>query len=400
VSENHEAQALARWLEEHPGQAPPPDVDPEVIEALYALRPDLAPPPDVRIEDIFAAVESGPFHTAHATTADEEEVTEEVVSLAAERAKRVPNEVAPASQPPVRRASWWSAPGAGALAAAALALVVILPAAGILLTQRNAEFETSAAPAAPAPAPAQDAGADALATPSLQAAPEAVVPLPAEPPERRDSNELFREEAKKSDKMEDDRAAVGAVAGPADAAKPAASAGERAAEPANTVAADDFEEQAALEKSQPEAKLKSEEAAPAKELESYDTLAAGASTSATRSRAKDYAAPAAPSSVAAAEAPATLADESSTPGPYGDISAASTDAALAAATDDSDDRKAMTAAWFLAQRQYERGDPDAAMATIAKGLRRVGNDDLRSDLTALQWTVAQSTGSAAPATDP
>ncbi len=63
----------------------------------------------------------------------------------------------------------------------------------------------------------------------------------------------------------------------------------------------------------------------------------------------------------------------------------------------------MTAAWFLADREYRRGDADAAMATIAKGLRRAGNEDLRSELIALQWTVAQSTSpailDAAPATD-
>jgi len=102
---------------------------------------------------------------------------------------------------------------------------------------------------------------------------------------------------------------------------------------------------------------------------------------------------------APAEAPAAMADEStSTPAAYGNISDASTDEALVAATDDSDDRKAMTAAWFLGRRQYDRGDRDAAKATIAKGLRRTGNPDLRADLTALQWTVAQSSHpEAAPA---
>jgi hypothetical protein len=250
------------------------------------------------------------------------------------------------------------------------------------------------ATAEPAPAPAQDVVADA-ATPSLQAAaaPEEAVALPTAPPERRDASELLRQEAKKSDATEADQPAVGGLAAPVDAAKPAAIADGRAAEPASTEAPDDFEEQALLEKAEPEAsKMKSEESAPAKEMASYDASAAGASTSSTRNnRAKDFAAPSAPSAMAAAEAPATGTDESSTPEPYGGISSESTDAALVAATDDSDDRKAMTAAWFLAQRQHERGDPDAAMATITKGLRRAGNDDLRSDLTALQWTVAQST---------
>ena len=418
MNENREAQALARWLEEHPGQAPPPDVDPEVIEALYALRPDLAPPPNVRIEDILGAVDSGPFATAK--DAEEEMITEEVVSLAAERAKRVPNEVAPASRPPVRQAPWWSAPGMGALAAAALALVVILPTAGILLTQKSADMEATPTPTA-ATAPAQEVRpkgrADADAPASVQAAPSAQPDMHAEPPARRDSNELLRQEAaKKSDEMADERDRAGALsaptstglAAPADAAKPAAVAPSgdysRAAESSRTEspqteAVDDLEEQTVLEKAQPEAKMKAEEAAPAKELESFAAGAAGPSASSSRSgsRAKDAAAPASPPMPAPAEASAALADESSTPAPYADISAASTDAALVAATDDSDDRKAMTAAWFLGRRQYDRGDSDAAMATIAKGLRRTGNDDLRADLTALQWTVAQSQPTAAPA---
>lgn len=412
MNENQEAQALARWLEEHPGQAPPPDVDPEVVEALYALRPDLAPAPNVRIEDIFAAVESGPFATAKG--AEEEMITEEVVSLAAERAKRVTHEAAPATA--VRKAPWWSGPGMGALAAAALALVVILPTAGILLTQKTADMEAApASEAATSRTKGMEVGAkvgsDTVAPPTVEAAPAAQPDMHAEPPASRDANELLRQEAdKKSDGMEDDRdvgpAASGALAAPADAAKPAAVAPSadypRSAEAAQTEAVDDFEEQRALEKTQPEAKMKAEEVAPAKELESYDygaASAAGPSASSARSgaRAKDAPAPASPPMPA--EAPALMADESpSTPAAYGDISAASTDAALIAATDDSDDRKAMTAAWFLGRRQYDRGDRDAAMATIAKGLRRTGNPDLRADLTSLQWTVAQSSQpEAAPA---
>jgi hypothetical protein len=400
VNENREAQALARWLEEHPGQAPPPDVDPEVIEALYALRPDLAPAPSVRIEDIFAAVGSGPFATAK--DAEEEMITEEVVSLAAERAKRLPSEAAPASRPPARRAVWWSAPGIGALAAAALALVIILPTAGILLTQKTADMEAAAPPPAPATAPAEELGAK-VAEPSTEAAP-APQPAPAEPPARRDASELLRQEAKKSDGMELDRDDAGALAAPADAAKPAAVAPSvdypRSAEAAQTEAVDDLEEQTVLEKTQPEAKRKAEEAEPATESELYGAAAAAGPSASSSRRAKDVAPaapPPAPAAVPQVIGTATLADESTTPAPYGDISAASTDAELAAATDDIDDRKAMTAALLLGRRQYERGDYDAAMATIAKGLRRTGNDDLRSDLTALQWTVAQSRPTAAPA---
>jgi hypothetical protein len=385
VSENHEAQALARWLEEHPGQAPPADVDPEVLEALYALRPDLAPAPSFSIEDVLDTIESGPFARRDEAGG--------VVSLAAERARRGTHDAAAASQPPAakRRVPWWAAPGVGALAAAAIALVVILPTAGILLTRKGADTivakqaQEVAAPAA-APSPA------GTASPEQPAANE-----PA--PQRESLDEGLRQEEskRKSDGTVGADGSAGGLAAPAEPAKPATIAApleERDAEAPQDLDAG----YRALEKA---AGAKLEESAPAKELE---TLDAGATTAPGRSddRAKD--ARSAPAPSAAAEA-AGLADEPSSgePEPYGGISSSSTDAALVAATDDSDDRTAMTAAWFLAKRQYDRGDPDAAMATIVKGLRRAGNDDLRSDLTALQWTVAQAASppvlDAAPATE-
>ncbi len=100
-----QASRLARWLEAHPGAAPPDGVDPEVLEALWVLRPDLAPPPRVTVDDILAGVTTGPF-------------APEVVPIEAHR---------PA--PPVRvvrrslAVAWWS--GLGTVAVAALALVVV-----------------------------------------------------------------------------------------------------------------------------------------------------------------------------------------------------------------------------------------------------------------------------------
>src|SRR6185436_299204 len=196
--------------------------------------------------------------------AKEEKLTEEVVSLAAERAKRVTHEAAPA--PAVRKAPWWSAPGMGALAAAALALVVILPTAGILLTRKTADMEAAAPPASEAVQTkglevGAKVGADNVAPSTVEAAPSAQPDMHAEPPARRDANELLRQEAKKSDGMEEDRGrALSAPTSrdfdaPADAAKPAAvapSADYRAAETAQTEAIDDLEEQTALEKTQPE----------------------------------------------------------------------------------------------------------------------------------------------------
>jgi hypothetical protein len=55
------AVALAQWLEDHPGTPPPPDLDPEVVQAVYALRPELAPAPRLSADDILASVTRGPL---------------------------------------------------------------------------------------------------------------------------------------------------------------------------------------------------------------------------------------------------------------------------------------------------------------------------------------------------
>ena len=47
MSEQIEIQKLVAWLESHPGEPPPEELDGEVVEAVYVLRPDLAPAPRV-----------------------------------------------------------------------------------------------------------------------------------------------------------------------------------------------------------------------------------------------------------------------------------------------------------------------------------------------------------------
>ncbi|MFH1467715.1 MAG: hypothetical protein ABIO70_25235, partial [Pseudomonadota bacterium] len=123
---DHQEQAalLARWLEEHPGSPAPEGLDPEVLESVYALRPDLAPAPSFSIDDILAGVTCGPFAAA-AGASEDEPPTEEIE---AEEASRPPAlapvvELSPARSP--RRAWLW--PATGALAAAAMALIVVTP---------------------------------------------------------------------------------------------------------------------------------------------------------------------------------------------------------------------------------------------------------------------------------
>ena len=98
--------ALMGWLEANPGEPPPANVEPEVIEAVYALRPDLAPKPAVDIAMILDKIEEGPF----AENNSRESVREgDLVSLKIARKSRQ---------------TWGRV---GLLAAAAMVLVVVVP---------------------------------------------------------------------------------------------------------------------------------------------------------------------------------------------------------------------------------------------------------------------------------
>ena len=61
MTTENQVHLLLPWLETHPGEPPPEGLDPEVVETVYVLRPDLAPAPRIGIDDILARVESGPF---------------------------------------------------------------------------------------------------------------------------------------------------------------------------------------------------------------------------------------------------------------------------------------------------------------------------------------------------
>lgn len=63
MTDERRAELLARWLEESasgPAEAPE-GLDPEVVEAVLALRPDLAPPPTLTADEILASVTAGPL---------------------------------------------------------------------------------------------------------------------------------------------------------------------------------------------------------------------------------------------------------------------------------------------------------------------------------------------------
>jgi hypothetical protein len=152
MSDETQAQALAEWLAAPPGTAPPSGLDPEVIEAVYALRPEMAPAPRVSVEDILADVVSGPVS---APDASEPVHLAEVIELGPLRreqtASRAARPSSPAANPGTERPRptidtpsnstpisprWFLGTIGGVAAlAAALALFILVPAlkGGVLL---------------------------------------------------------------------------------------------------------------------------------------------------------------------------------------------------------------------------------------------------------------------------
>jgi hypothetical protein len=120
MSTENQVQLLMSWLESHPGELPPEGLEPEVVEAVYVLRPDLAPAPRIGIDDILARVESGPF----ASRATPEK-----------RSRMSPIWI-------------W---GGGGLAAAAMALFVVLPMQGEVAEMPSVSEIMDAAALAPEP---------------------------------------------------------------------------------------------------------------------------------------------------------------------------------------------------------------------------------------------------------
>lgn len=153
MTEDKQSAALARWLDAGGRGDPPAGIDEDVLEALFALRPDLAPAPQLDLDDLLAGITTGPF----AATADDEPGGEVVpfpvpASLPADADPDVLS--APRARPAAR--PWWRqwAVGgvAGTLAAAAAVLLVVvsiddpsaLPSPAAALRRPSAKEEAQA----------------------------------------------------------------------------------------------------------------------------------------------------------------------------------------------------------------------------------------------------------------
>jgi len=103
------AEALNHWLEAGPGTAPPSILPVGVVESAYALRPELAPAPSLTIDDILLGVSSGPLAES--------------------------SEVGPTAELIELPSPWWRRRSVGLFAMAAIALIVVVPGAQQVMNQ-------------------------------------------------------------------------------------------------------------------------------------------------------------------------------------------------------------------------------------------------------------------------
>lgn len=184
--------ALGRWLDAPPGSAPPSELDDDVVETVYALRPDLAPAPRLTADDILASVTVGPLASS-AAGASAAEVHggqgADVVPFPS-RARRddaetntathtASSEGASARRAPGRLWMWVGGTGGLGMALVAAATLVLVATPAL---QRSASFEAGS-PAASAPdvAQAEQAPASAAAQAPAQSG-ELAPPTKLAPP--------------------------------------------------------------------------------------------------------------------------------------------------------------------------------------------------------------------------
>jgi len=140
MNEQEQAELLAAWLED-PSSGTPTGLDPDVVEGVVALHPELAPAPRLSADDILGEVRTGPLANPMPTGAS--------VGAAPEDA--------PTQGSSVRRRPWWLAAvgigGVGSLVAAAALLLVVSSA---LLPSAPDREMASSEPIQAAPIPARD----------------------------------------------------------------------------------------------------------------------------------------------------------------------------------------------------------------------------------------------------
>ena len=112
------AESLAAWLGSPPGTPPPRNLPIGVVEATYALRPELAPAPRLSIDEVLSGLSEGPL-------AAQENPTLRVVET--------PTVTAPSTAPSGRWANIGGTRVWGAVALAAAILLTVIPDSATVL---------------------------------------------------------------------------------------------------------------------------------------------------------------------------------------------------------------------------------------------------------------------------
>ena len=180
------ARRLGRWLDQ-PGTAPPSELDDDVVQAVFAMRPDLAPAPDVSLDEILNGVQAGPFAPAEPVVAGSQSGSAPGADIVPFPSPEDPShEEAEANSSGRRTAAMWAG-GAGGLG---LALVVAATLLLVALPNRpDPSSELAAAPAASGEAAdaATEAPLDLPNTPQLAAKKEELRDQVAEAPKSTNS---------------------------------------------------------------------------------------------------------------------------------------------------------------------------------------------------------------------
>jgi hypothetical protein len=141
MNEDKQAAALGRWLDSGGQGHAPEGIDADVLEAIYAIKPELAPPASVSIDDILGDVTEGPF------AQDMTPVGGEVVPFPVPTSRPhedFADEDASTPDEASSKGPWWIRWGtggvAGSLAAAAAVLLVVTSGDATM-----APFDTTAA---------------------------------------------------------------------------------------------------------------------------------------------------------------------------------------------------------------------------------------------------------------
>ena len=125
MNEEQDAERLARWLED-PSSDPPPELDPEVVGAIYTLSPKHRAAPRLSIEEILAGVTEGPFAASAAAPEVKNEGRRDRIrsSSASSGESRSLGPTPAPHRPPSRR---WVLPVVGTAMAGMLVLLVVVP---------------------------------------------------------------------------------------------------------------------------------------------------------------------------------------------------------------------------------------------------------------------------------